>query len=230
MSATNPTIGSNPSGRPHVLYYSPGACSLAAHIVLEELGIPYRLELVSVSDGATLREPYLRINSKGRIPALAIEGEERVLTELPAILDYLAHCDPAGRLLPGSGALPQARRQEWLAWLAGWVHGVGFGLLWRPARFDADPSHYDALHAMGRRTIEAAFQDIERRLADGRQWAAAEGYSAVDSFLLVLFRWGNKIGLAMRRDYPAWAALSDRLAQRPAVRRALEKEGISIDG
>lgn len=229
MSAVNPTNRPASSGRSHVLYYSPGACSLAAHIVLEELGIPYRLELVSVPEGAAVREPYLGINPKGRVPALAIEGEERVLTELPAILDYLAHSDPAGRLMPGSGALPQARRQEWLAWLAGWVHGVGFGLLWRPARFDADASHYDALHAMGRRTIEAAFEDIERQLADGRQWAVAEGYSVVDPFLLVLFRWGNRIGFAMRRDYPAWAALSDKLAQRPAVSRVLEKEGISID-
>lgn len=215
---------------PLVLYYSPGACSLAAHIVLEELGEHYRLELVSVSDGATMREPYLGINPKGRVPALGIEGEGRVLTELAAILDYLAHRDPAGRLLPGSGPLPQARRQEWLAWLSGWVHAVGFGLVWRPGRFDADASHHDALHAMGRQTIAAAFGDIERQLADGRQWAVPEGYSVVDPFLLVLFRWGNRIGLAMRQDYPAWAALADKLVQRPAVGRALEQEGISIDG
>lgn len=230
MPATTHTNRLNPSDCPHVLYYSPGACSMAAHIVLEELGISYRLERVSIPDGETAREPYLNINPKGRVPALAVEGEERVLTELPAILDYLAHCDPDGRLLPVGGALPQARSKEWLAWLSGWVHAVGFGLLWRPGRFDADSSHYDALHAMGRQTIEAAFHDIERQLADGRQWAVAQGYSVVDPFLLVLFRWGNRTGFAMRRDFPAWAALSDRLLQRPAVKRALEKEGVSIDG
>ncbi|MGN6580260.1 MAG: glutathione S-transferase family protein [Bordetella sp.] len=231
MLAASPTNRLSPSRDPYVLYYSPGACSLAVHIVLEELDAPYRLECVSVADGETAREPYLNINPKGRVPALAIKEEGRVLTELPAILDYLAHSDPAGRLLPGGGALPQARREEWLAWLSGWVHAVGFGLLWRPGRFDTDPAHYDALHAMGRRTIEKAFQDIERQLADGRQWAVAEGYSVVDPFLLVLFRWGNRIGLAMHQAFPAWAALCAKLLQRPAVVRALEQEeGTSIDG
>lgn len=211
-----------------VLYYSPGACSLAPHIVLEELGANYRLELVSVADGATQREPYLTINSKARVPALRIEMEARVLTESVAILTYLGRRSAAYPLLPLAGTIAEARCYEWLAWLSGWVHAVGFGLIWRPVRFTSDPHQYEGLQASGRMTVEAAFGDIERQLADGRDWAIPEGYSVVDPFLLVFYRWGYQIGLSMHTQYPAWSAMANNLAQRPAVKRALEQERISL--
>jgi glutathione S-transferase len=213
----------------YLLYYSPGACSMAPHIVLEELGLSYRTELVSVSDGATVREPYLEINPKGRVPALRILGGARVLTEIPAILTYLARQRPMSGLLPADDPLFEARCQEWLAWLSGWVHGVGFALLWRPMRFSPVTSQHDTLQATGRQTILEAFAEIERQLADGREWAMPGRYSIIDPFLLVFYRWGNRIGLTMRDGYPAWTSINDRISNRPAVRRVLDSEGLSIE-
>ena len=140
MFATKPTMN-------YRLYYSPGACSLAVHIALEEIGAPFERREVSVARGETTQPDYLAVNPKARVPALAIAGESRVLTELPAILTFLARQHPEANLLPSSNALDEARCHEWLAWLAGWVHGVGYGELWRPLRFVSDPSLSEAHRA-----------------------------------------------------------------------------------
>ncbi|WCM23478.1 glutathione S-transferase N-terminal domain-containing protein [Paraburkholderia bryophila] len=214
----------------YLLYYAPGACSMAAHIVLEELAVPFELEVVSVTEGATLQPAYLAINPKGRVPALRIGGEPRVLTELPVILAYLARTHPAGALLPTANTLDEARCHEWLAWLSGWVHGTGYGEVWRPQRFIADTARFGEIMTNGRDTIVAAYAVIERAFADdGRQWAVASGYSIVDPLLLVLYCWGRHIGLQMRTDYPAWAAHAERMLMRPAVQRVIEREGVHVD-
>jgi glutathione S-transferase len=212
----------------YTLYYSPGACSMAAHIVLREVGVKFDLELVSVRDGATSHHPYLAINPKGRVPALAIEGESRVLTELPAILVFLARQHPDAALLP-LGLIQEARCLEWIVWLSGWVHGVGFGLLWRPERFGPARVHHETLTMQGFGIIKNAFKDIETQLADGRDWAVPGSYSIADPFLLVLYRWGNRIGIPMSSNYPAWTNLSHRTAARPAVLEVLEREGLSLE-
>ncbi|NRO97628.1 glutathione S-transferase [Paraburkholderia sp. NMBU_R16] len=211
------------------LYYSPGACSLAVHIALEEIGIPFERQEVSVARGETTQPDYLAVNPKARVPALAIAGETRVLTELPAILTFLARRHPEANLLPNENALDEARCHEWLAWLAGWVHGVGYGELWRPLRFVSDASLCETISAAGRRTIERSCVCIEAELADGRPWAVAHGYSIVDPFLLVLYRWGNRIGLPMRERYPAWTGVVQRVSTRPAVQRAMANEGVFLD-
>lgn len=212
----------------YILYYSPGACSLAAHIALEELGVAYAIELVSIPDGATSHPAYLAINPKGRVPALRIDGERKVLTELPAILTYLARKHPEGGLLPTINPVLEARCHEWLAWLTGWLHGVGFGLLWRPGRFDSDESRHEALQARGRQIILEAFAQIERQLDHGHMWGMPFGFSVVDPALFVFYQWGIRIGLPMQADYPAWTSIAARVAERPAVRRVLEREGITI--
>ncbi|WP_420992323.1 glutathione S-transferase family protein [Cupriavidus sp. 30B13] len=205
------------------LYYSPGACSLAVHIALEETGAPFELEQISVRRQDNHGAHYLAINPKARVPALAIPGEARVLTETPAILTYLARRHPQAGLLPPDDPLREARCQEWLAWLVGWVHGVGYGEFWRPGRFLGDASVHGAITAHGRTIIEAANAIIEAALGDGRAWAEPHGYSVVDPFLLVLYRWGHAIGLDMDR-HAAWGAHASRVLARQATRRALESE------
>ncbi len=210
------------------LFYSPGACSMAVHIILEEVGAEFELFAVSVANRDTQREPYLSINPKGRVPALRLPGEAKVLTELPAILRYLSSRYPEHALAQAGNPLLEARIAEWLAWLSGWVHSVGYGLLWRPERFDPDPSHAPALAAQGRRIIEGAYADIESALAGTRSWSVGERFSIVDPFLLVLYRWGSSIGLSMRDHYPAWTRHAHLTLQRPAVRRAMAREGVSM--
>lgn len=212
------------------LYYSPGACSMAAHIVLEELGLPFVLEEVSTARRETQQAAYLAINPKGRVPVLEIPSETKILTELPAILVYLAKQYPQGALLPSAAAIDEARVCEWLDWLAGWVHGVGYGCLWRPERFcPQEASSHEAIRANGRHIIEEAYATIEHTLGDGRAWAVGTGYSIVDPYLLVLYRWGNRIGLPMRATYAAWAALAERMLARPAVQCVLEREGVVVE-
>jgi glutathione S-transferase len=212
------------------LFYSPGACSLAAHIVLEEVGADFQLRRVDFAAGEQRGEAFLAINPKGRVPALAIPDEPKALTELSAILFYLARRHPDFGLAPIGDPLAEARVEEQLSWLTGWVHAVGFALIWRAERFTDQAGAKEAMAAKGRTIVDAAFADIEARLADGRAWSMGERFSIVDPFLLVLFRWGNRIGLPMAERHPAWSRLAWRMVDRPAVTRVLEREGVSIEG
>lgn len=212
------------------LFYSPGACSLAAHIVLEEVGADFSLERVDLAGGAQRSAAFLAINPKGRVPVLAIPEEPKALTELSAILVYLARRHPDFGLAPIGDPHAEARVEEQLAWLTSWVHGVGFSLIWRPERFTDEAKARKAMAARGRDIVEAAYTEIEARLADGRTWSMGERFSIVDPLLLVLFRWGNRIGLPMAERHPAWSSLAWRMVDRPAVTRVLEREGVSIEG
>jgi glutathione S-transferase len=206
------------------LYYSPGSCSLAPHIVLEEIGAPYALSLVSTSDGATRMPAHLRLNPKGRVPVL-VTGEA-VLTEAPAILLHLAISNPTADLLPNvSDGL--VRSIEWFNWLSGSVHAVAIRQVWRPESFAQDPSHHRGIVAMGKTNLASAFSLIEARMK-GATWAVGSRYSTVDPYLLVFYRWGNRIGLDMRHRYKAWTQHTLRLLDRSAVGRALEQERISV--
>lgn len=218
------------------LYYSPGACSMAPHIALEEIGVPYELELVSSRgerEGAmTATDRWRAINPKGRIPALSSVsgssgGKDGLLTEVPAILFYLAATHPEARLLPAEpGGI--ARCIEWTNWLSGNVHAMSFGQIWRAQRFSGDERALDGIRAKGRSALAEQFAYIEQVLADGRPWAVPFGYSIVDPYLLVFFQWGQRIGLDMRSTHPAWARLTDRIVARPAVRRVLDEEAVTI--
>jgi len=207
------------------LYYSPGACSLAPHIMLEEIGAPYRLELVSIAEGKTRSAEYLVIDPKGRVPVLITEDGE-TLTELPAICWYLAQQTMHPALFP-HGPLAAARVLEWCNWLSGTVHAMAFGQIWRPQRFVAEEAMHPAVQAKGRADLLEHFASIERRFSE-RDWAVGHAYTLVDPYLLVFYRWGDRIGLDMRADYPSWTRHAERLLQRPAVQRAVAQEGIQV--
>jgi len=206
------------------LYYSPGACSLAAHILLAEAGVPYELRPTLIAEGATQSPEFLRLNPKGRVPVL-VEGDF-VLTELPAICHFIALRHPSARLWPAEPEL-SARTLEWFNWLSSSVHAVAFAQLWRAHRFVDDSTLHEAVVRKGRQNVLEAFAMIEERLA-GRQWAVGDAYSAVDAFLLVLYRWGNRIGESMVQDRPAWTLHTQRMLERPSVTRAFEEEGITL--
>src|SRR5213595_3521996 len=114
------------------LYFSPGAVSMATHIALEEVGIRYALEPVSIRDGQQLSEQYRRVHPLGRVPAVEVEPGV-VLTETPAILGYLADLVPERELLPRAG-LERARADEWMSLLCSAVH-VSFITFFRPQRY-----------------------------------------------------------------------------------------------
>lgn len=217
------------------LYHSPGACSLAAHIAFEELGIPYKPVRVVIAEGQNQAPAYLAINPRGRVPALAIsdhaaagdEAKEQILTELSAILIYLAKTYPAANLLP-QDTLPFVRAVEWMSWLGSTMHTGGVRTVLRPDRFVSDPAAADAVKTRGTENVLTGYADIESRLA-GRQWALGDQYSVVDMYLLVFFRWGNRVGLPMRQKYPNYTRIMDAARARPAVQRAIAHEGVAIE-
>ena len=209
------------------LYYSPRACSMAPHILLEEVGTPYELELVSIADGRTRSPEYLAINPKGRVPVLLTE-EGEILTELPAISWYIAQQSTSPALFP-LGHLAAARCFEWFNWLSGALHAMAYGQVWRPFRFVADETLFPAVNAKGRENVLEINAMIEARLK-GRNWAVGNAYTAVDPYLLVFYYWGLRIGLDMHHDYLHWTGHAERVAARPAVQRTLSQEGIDIWG
>lgn len=213
-------------------HYSPGACSLAVHIVLEETGAPYMAEIRSAKNSeGTSRQDYLALNPKGRVPALGgvpggAGGAANLLTEAVAILLFLARTHPDARLLPATPA-GEARCMEWLSWISIDLHGIGYGQLWRPHRFIADPALHEAVQDRGRENIRAANAHIEHILSDGRDWAVPGHYTVTDAYLAVFWLWGQRIGLDMDGDHPHWARLMGKVHSRPAVQRAFRQEGLA---
>jgi glutathione S-transferase len=206
------------------LYYSPGACSFAAHIVLEEIGRPFTLVLVSTATRQTRSPEFLRINPKGRVPVLATG--DRVLTEVPAILVDLAMSNPAADLMPIQ-ADGLVRAMEWFNWLSGTVHAVAIRQIWRPEYFTDVPEQHADISNKGRRHMSEAFEMIEQRL-NLTDWAVGQTYSIVDAYILVFYRWGNRMGIPMRERYSGWTRHALRTAARPAVGRAIATEAISL--
>ena len=207
------------------LYYSPGACSLAPHIVLEELQLPYQLVLASIAEGQTRTPEYLAMNPKARVPVLVTE-EGEVLTEAPAICWYLSQQASHPLLFPHD-KLAAARVLEWCNWLSTAVHAMSFGQIWRPQRFAAETELHPAIQAKGHADLMEHYAAIERKLA-GRHWAVGNAYTYADPYLLVFYRWGNRIGLDMRADFPAWTHHAERMLERPAVQRAMTQQSIQV--
>ncbi len=210
----------------HTLYWAPGTCAIAPRIVLEEIGAPYQEERVSIDQQSRnevlVNSDYLKINPKGRVPALAIG--DRVLTEAPAIMMYLARQNPGASLLPDD-AEGEARVLEWLNYLTTAVHAVAFGQIVRPQRFVEEAEAFPLVVAKGRRNVATAYAHIEKELT-GRQWAAAEQYTLADIYLLFFYLGSKRFGNPMEKNFPAWAAVADRALARPAVARALKREGL----
>jgi glutathione S-transferase len=216
------------------LYYAPGACSLAPHIVLEEIGQPYEVELVLNRPGegmTTTSAAWKAINPKGRVPALLgvpgrIGGAENLLTEANAIMIFLARSNPALNLLPADPA-GEARCVEWMNWLTTGVHATSYAQVRRPYRFVDDKAMHPAIQAKGTQVLRENFAYIDGLLADGRDWAVPGGYSIADPYLLVFYGWGKGLKWDMAHDFPAWTRHARQVLARPAVQRVIAQEGLT---
>jgi glutathione S-transferase len=206
------------------LYYSPGACSLAPHIVLNEIGQPFELKKFATADRANYSAEYLAVNPKGRIPALEIDGF--ILTETPAILAWLGRRFPGAGLYPADRTEAEARCLELLAWSSNTVH-VAFAQVYRPERFVPGERDYPSVKESGRANYERCLADIEAVL-QRHEHAIGAQFTVVDPFWLVFFRWGMRSGWEMRKRFPAYTAYAERLCERPSVKQALVTEGISV--
>ncbi len=207
------------------LYYSPGSCSLASHIALEELGIAYEPVLVSLKDGEHKKADYLKINPRSRVPALNVDG--KILTETVAILTYLGGGYAERGLWPRD-TWRQAEALALMSWLSSTVH-IDIAGIWRPERYAASVAGLDDVKATSRVQLEKHFGEIEKMLT-GKTFAMGGQYTVCDPYLLVFFRWGNRLGINMKERFPMWGKHAQRVASRPTVKRVFEAEGIQLEG
>jgi glutathione S-transferase len=204
------------------LYYSPGACSMASHITLEESGANYEAVPILLSKGENKAESYLKINPRGKVPALKIDND--VITENTAILTYLARSFPEKNLMP-QDLLGEVHCISTMAWLSNTVHPC-FTHIFRPERFSANESAHAGIKEAGKQSFFANLKEIDGLLA-GKQWIQGAQFTTCDPYALVFYGWGSRIELPVRelKNYTAW---KDRMLQRPAVRKILEREKSSL--
>jgi glutathione S-transferase len=209
------------------LYHSPGACSMACHIVLEEAGAAFEPVPVLLAQGENRAPAYLAVHPRGFVPVLELD-DGRCLTEAAAVLLHVARRFPEARLLPEAGSIEEARAYEWLMWLTNSLH-VAYACLWRPERFTDDPAAREVLVTEAKGRIDALNREIGPRLGSSA-FAAGASYSVADPFLLVFFRWANRVGLDAGERYPGWTAWARGMESRPAVARVLAREGVTLWG
>ena len=200
------------------LYYSPGACSMASHIGLEELGVLYEKKPTLLAKGEHKTEAYLKVNPRGKVPALDVDG--KVITENTAILSYLGKRFPEKNLWP-KDPLEEANCISTMAWFSNTVHPA-YRQTMRPERFAEPEAAHAAVKETGRKAFFESCKEIDS-LLEGKQWIMGNQFTVADGYALVFYGWGVRSELPMKdlKNYTAW---KDRMLQRPAVRKVLETE------
>jgi glutathione S-transferase len=196
------------------LYYSPGACSLAAHIVAREASVS--IDLVKV-DLATHRtetgEDYFKINPRGYVPALEVDGE--LHTEVAALIQHIAEQAPQSMLLPAAGTMERFRVNQWLTFISSELHKTFSPWLWHAETADSTKQ-------AARDKLALRFEELDSLFAT-RPFLTGETFTVVDAYAFTIINWSNflKIDLA---PYPNLSTYMARIAARPNVRGALMAE------
>ena len=202
------------------LYYSPGACSIGIHVLLEEIGKPYERVKVSLKDQEQTKPEFLALNPKGKVPLL-VRDDGSPLTEFPAIALWLALTNPDKALLP-SDAGGQASAFEAIDYLVATVHMQGFARMFRPYNFTPNEADQEAVKARGREIFTTGLERMAKGLGD-RRYVVDDSFSIADAALFYIEFWG---AYRMKMDLPG--PLADhyaRMNERSAVKRVLEVEG-----
>ena len=205
----------------YTLYYSPATASMVVHQALLEIGAPHRLELVDLTQKADERGDYLKLNPRGQVPTLLIDGKPYV--ESAALLMLLAERHPEARLAPPIGS---ALRADWYQWIAFFTNTLGptYRLWFYPPDLGS-AEHPEVVREALRQRIEAAWSQVDAHLAGRGPYMLGAQFSGVDLLALMYMRWSRN----MPRPVTAWPALkslADRLRQRPSWKRLYEIEGL----
>ena len=201
------------------LYFAPGACSLGIHVLLEEIGKPYELARLNLAEGEQRKPEFAAVNRKGKVPTL-VRDDGTVLTEFPAIAWWLALTNPQAHLLPAD-AEGQARLLEAMDYIVGTVHGHGFLRILRPLAMTPNEADHEHVKAQGREIFERGMRLMDEALA-GKEYLLGE-FSIADAALFYVEFWAGRVGIDLP---PNCAAHYARMLARPAVRRAMEQEGL----
>jgi glutathione S-transferase len=201
------------------LYYAPGTCALASHITLEEAGAAYTTERLDFKTNQQNSPEYLKLNPKGRVPALVTE--RGILTETPAVLAFIAQSNPKAKLAPLDDAYAFAQVQAFNSYLCSTVH-VAHAHKMRGYRWASDETSFADMKRMIPKTVGASFALIERDMLKG-PWVMGEQYTICDPYLYTLGLWleGDGVDVSM---LPNVIAHRNRMAERPAVRKVMAEE------
>ena len=203
------------------LFYAPGACSIGIHLLLEEIGKPFELIAVKLSEGAHLKPEYVAMNPKSKIPAL-IRDDGSVLTEFQAIALWLALTNPDAGLLP-SDPEDLARGLEIMEYSIATQHMHAFSRIFNPRKYAQHEADYETVREQGRAMVAAGFQVLDAAMA-GREYAGGS-FSIFDAAQFYVEVWG---AARMKRTLPPnCAAHFARMMARPSVVRMLASEGLS---
>jgi len=202
------------------LYYSPGACSLGIHVILEEIGKPYETQRVNLRQGEQFQPTFLEINPKSKVPTL-LRDDGSVLTEFPAIAYWLANKYPEAKLWPDNLEL-QARALEAMDYLIATVHMQGFTRMFAPKRFAPSEADAEAVRKEGLRIFTNGLNLLDKTL-NGKDYVVGP-YSIADAAAFYIEFWaeGQKVPLPAN-----CAAHYARMRARPAVARAMQQEGLA---
>jgi glutathione S-transferase len=200
------------------LYFSPGACSLSPHIVLQEAGYTFDLEKVDLKTHRTHAGVALaHVSGKNYVPILELENGER-LTEGPVIVQYLADGRPEADLIPKAGSFERYRVQEWLNFITSELHKTFTPL------FHRDTTSKDWQEAAEHK-LAARFEWLSAQLA-GRSYLVGDRFTVADAYLFTVLNWCNFVSIDLKR-WPTLDTYVARIVARPAVQRAMKAEGLA---
>jgi glutathione S-transferase len=198
------------------LHTANGTIGLACEIALEEAGAPYEVHRLNFAENEQRQPPYLALNPKSRVPAL--ETDRGVITEVPAILGYIARSAPAAQLMPQGDAFALAQAESLMSYLCSWVHPAAAHRL-RGYRWADDPAAIADMRRKAPQVFGEAMQLIDETLFRG-PWALGEAFSVCDPYLYVVTSWLPRDGLEMA-DFPRLAAHYARMGERSATQAVL---------
>lgn len=203
----------------NTLYFSPGSCALASHIVLAESGLPYEVKKLNFAEVEQRSPAYLRINPKGRVPALVTENG--VVTETVAILAYIAQVAPEAQLAPLTDPFLFAKMQAFNAYMASTVH-VAHAHGRRGYRWADQETSFEDMKNKLPQVMADCFHLIEDGMLEGR-YVLGEQYSTADAYLFLISGWlkSDRVDIA---DFPRVHAHYRMMLDRPAVQKALAEE------
>lgn len=201
------------------LFYGAGSCAFAALASLEHAGATYEPIKLDLAAGDQRSEQYLALNPLGRVPVLIVNGTP--VTELIAVLTYIANHYPAAQLLPHDH-LALAKAYEMLSWFSTGFHGYIAQIL-RGERFSDDTDVRERLKEPARRHFAEQLARLDRACAGREAGIVSDSFTVVDAFSIVIWRWAEKLGIDTT-NMAYWPMLVARHTNLPAVRRAFDIE------
>jgi len=206
------------------LFYSPGACSIGIHLLLEEIGKPYSLARIDLRSGAQFEPDYVHLNPKSKVPAL-LRDDGTLLTEFPAIAVWLAKSNPEKNLI-APDLEGEVRTLELIDYVVSSLHMQGFSRIFKPEKFAPSESDLETVRTTGREIITAGLKNISNELGS-KDFFIGDRLTIADCALFYLLFWvSDRVKMAVPANLEAYY---QRLKSRPTARKVFADEDISLD-